>query len=122
MGDEKTNVSEPLSEASKAETMVPKAGSRIVPVTKARRIGAPSARRWPVCWPGGARCRGGVSSSQALIRNRRTSRPDAVGQSKWVLLTPWSRKGGPQAASTVRGRVPLRGTGTGRLVVAMKVL
>lgn len=75
-------------EASKAATMVPKAGSRIVPVTKARRFGASSARRWPVCWPGGARSRGGVSWSQALIRNRRTSRPDAVRQSKWVLSAP----------------------------------
>jgi hypothetical protein len=122
VGDEKTNVSEPLSEASIDGTMVPKAGSRIVPVTKARRFGAPSAWRRPACWPGGARCRGGVSSSQALVRNRRTSRPDAVGQSKWVWLAPWSRKGGPQVATTARGRVPMRGTGTGRLVVAMKVL
>jgi hypothetical protein len=122
VSDEKTNVSEPLSEASKAETMAPKAGIRIFPVTKARLGGALSARRRPVCWPGGARCRGGVSSSQALVWNRRTSRPDVVGQSKWVLVAPWSRKGELQAARVVRGRVPMRGTGTGRLVVAMKAL
>jgi hypothetical protein len=30
------------------------------------------------------------------------------------------REGGPQAAGTVRGRVPMRGTGTDRFVVAVK--
>jgi hypothetical protein len=29
-----------------------------------------------VCCPGGARCIGGVSSSQALVWNRRTCRPN----------------------------------------------
>ena len=32
------------------------------------------------------------------------------------------REGEPQAAETVRGRVPMRGTGAGRFVVAVKVL
>src|ERR1700733_12822564 len=36
------------------------------------------------------------------------------------LLSPWSRKGGPQAAATARGRVPMRGTGADRLVLATK--
>jgi hypothetical protein len=53
-------------------------GGRIAPGTKARLGGAPSARELPACCPGGARCRGGVSSSQALARNRRTCRPDSV--------------------------------------------
>ena len=35
-------------------------------------------------------------------------------------LAPWSWKGDPQAEETVRGRVPMRGTGTDRLVVAMR--
>ena len=48
--------------------------------------------------------------------------PRYVGQSKWVKLARWPREGGPQAADTVSGRVPMRGTGAGRLVVAMKVL
>ena len=32
----------------------------------------------------------------------------------------WTQKEEPQAASTVSGRVPMRGTGTERLVVVMK--
>jgi hypothetical protein len=88
-----------------------------------RRIsGAPSARELPACGSGGARCKGGVSSSQALVGNRRTCRPDTVGQSKWVQSAPWSQEGGPRPAETGRGRVPRRGTGTGRLVVATKAL
>ena len=35
------------------------------------------------------------------------------------LWSPWSEEGEPQAAETVRGRVPSRGTGTDRLVVAV---
>ena len=35
-------------------------------------------------------------------------------------LAPWSREEVPQAAATARGRVPMRGTGTDRLVVAVK--
>jgi hypothetical protein len=31
-----------------------------------------------VCGPGGVRCIGGVSSLQALVRNRRTCRSDTV--------------------------------------------
>jgi hypothetical protein len=33
---------------------------------------------------------------------------------------PRSPEGGPQVAGTARGRVPMRGTGTDRLVVAMR--
>ena len=76
----------------------------------------------PARGPGGARCIGGMSSSQALAWNRRTCRPDSDGQSKWVQVAPWSQEGDPQAANTVSGRVPMRGTGTDRLVVAMKAL
>lgn len=35
-------------------------------------------------------------------------------------MAPWLRKGDPQAEETVRGRVPMRGTGADRLVVAMR--
>ncbi len=38
-----------------------------------------------------------------------------------VRLVPVGREGEPQAAETVRGRVLMRGTGAGRLVVAVKV-
>jgi hypothetical protein len=60
--------------------MASKPGGRIAPGTKARRAGVPSAGGLPACCPGGARCRGGVISLQALARNRRTCRPDSVGQ------------------------------------------
>src|SRR6266516_1543835 len=70
------------------------------------------------CCPGGARCRGGVSSSRALAWNRRTCRPGNDGQGKF----PWPREGGPQAVDTASGRVPRRGTGAGRPVVVVKVL
>ena len=58
--------------------------------------------------PGGARCIGGVSSSQALAWNRRTCRPDRDGRRSWP------REGEPQAANTASARVPMRGTGADR--------
>jgi hypothetical protein len=45
-----------------------------------------------------------------------------LGRSMGLIEPPGRREGGPQAANTARGRVPMRGTGAGRLVVAMKVL
>ncbi len=44
------------------------------------------------------------------------------GRSTGLVQPPGRRKGGPQAAGTASGRVPMRGTGTGRLVLAMKAL
>ena len=41
------------------------------------------------------RCRGGVSSSQALARNRRACRPDSGGQVTGAALA-WLREGGRQ--------------------------
>ena len=38
----------------------------------------------------------------------------------WTAEVPRPQEGGPQAAGTARGRVPMRGTGAGRLVVAMR--
>ena len=101
--------------------MASKPGECRTPGTKARRGGVPSAGGRPACCPGGARCRGGVSSSQALARNRRTCRPDSGGQVTGAAPA-WLREGGPRAADTASGRVPRRGTGAGRPVVAVKVL
>jgi hypothetical protein len=98
--------------------MASKPGRTIVPGTKACRDGVPSAGGLPVCCPGGARCRGGVSSPQALAWNRRTCRPDTGGQAR----VAWPREGGPQAADTASGRVPMRGMGAGRPVVVVKAL
>ena len=77
--DEKTNMCEPLLTHRNEITMASKLGSVGGPGTKARR-GGPSVGELPVCGPGGARCIGGVSSSQALAQNRRTCRPDRDGQ------------------------------------------
>ena len=65
----------------------------------------------PVYCLGGVRHEGGVSPVQALVRNVRTCRLDTPAG--------WLVTGEPQAAGTVRGRVPARGTGTDRLVVAV---
>ena len=37
-----------------------------------------------------------------------------------TVVGPWPREGGPPAAGTARGRVPMRGTGADRLVVATR--
>jgi hypothetical protein len=44
------------------------------------------------------------------------------GRSPGLVQPPGRREGGPQAAETARGRVPLRGTGADRLVIAMRAL
>ena len=44
------------------------------------------------------------------------------GRARGLVQPPGRREGGPQAAETARGRVPMRGTGTDRPVVARKVL
>jgi hypothetical protein len=120
--DEKTNMCEPLLTHRNAERWHRNRGRTVTPGQRYADSGVLSAGKWPACCPGGARCKGGVSSSQALAWNRRTCRSDTDGQSKWVRLAPWSREGGPQAADTASGRVPMRGTGADRLVVATKAL
>ena len=122
VGDEKTNMCEPLLTHRNVKTGASKLGPEGCPGTKARPGGGPSARKRPACGPGGARCIGGVSSSQALAWNRRTRRPDSDGQAKWARLALWPREGGPQASNTARGRVPMRGTGADRPKVATKAL
>ena len=117
--DEKTNVCEPLLTHRNKQR---RHRNRTVwggPGQRRAFRGAPSAGERPACGPGGARCIGGVSSSQALVWNRRTCRPDSAGR-EWVILACRSREGEPQAVNAVSGRVPMRGTGADRLVVAMK--
>ena len=116
--DEKTNVSEPLITRRDIERWHRNRGRPSPPGQRHVELDVSVARERPACGPGGVRCRGGVSSSQALAWNRRTCRPDTAGQSKWVMLAPWSREGGPRAADTASGRVPTRGTGADRLVGA----
>ena len=113
--DEKTNMCEPLLTHRNETTMASKPGSVGGPGTKAR-LGGSSVGELAVCGPGGVRCIGGVSSSQALAWNRRTCRPDRDGQGFWP------REGEPQAADTASARVPMRGTGADRPVVAVRAL
>jgi hypothetical protein len=107
------------ADASKDIQMASKLRIGTRPWDKGAPAGGPSARELPARGPGGARCKGGVSSSQALARNWRTCRLDTDGLP--VMPVAWPREGGPQAADTVRGRVP-RGTGAERPVVAGKAL
>ena len=44
------------------------------------------------------------------------------GRQARVFSPPGRREGDPQAAATVRGRVPTRGTGADRSVLVMRVL
>ena len=82
----------------------------------------PPVGEQPARGPGGARCIGGVSSSLALVGNRRTCRLDRNGQSKGVMLAPWSSQGRTDGAIATAGRVPLRGTGADRSAVVTKAL
>ena len=109
------NMCEPLLTHRNETTMASKLGSVGGLGIKAR-CGGSSVGELAVCGPGGARCIGGVSSSQALAWNRRTCRPDRDGRCSWP------RGGEPQAANTASARVPMRGTGADRPVVAVRAL
>ncbi len=99
------------------------------PLMKCRKRSDGNRNRGPVVAPGSARGylftalavarhRGGASPVQALARNVGTPRCDGAGR----CVDAGLRKGEPQAAGTVRGRVLMRGRGTDRLVVAVKAL
>ena len=61
----------------------------------------------------------GVEVARARIR-RRHGTWEPVAPARSVVCWNDRREGAPQAAETVRGGVPMRGTGADRLVVAMK--
>ena len=99
------------------------------PLLKCRKRSDGNRNRGPVVAPGRARGYlftalavarhgGGASPVQALARNVGTPRRDGAGR----CVDAGLRKGEPQAAGTVRGRVLMRGRGADRLVVAVKVL
>ena len=62
VGDEKTNVCEPLLTNRNVDGGI-ETGEVHGPGERGASGGVPEVRRRPVCWPGGARCIGGVSSS-----------------------------------------------------------
>jgi hypothetical protein len=91
--NEKTNVCEPLLTHRKIsrDGIETRAGLR--PWDKGAPSWRASARERSACGPGGVRCRGGVSSLQALARNRRTCRLDTDDQIHEVTLPRWSLRG-----------------------------
>jgi hypothetical protein len=100
VSDGKTNVCEPLLTHRNRQGWHRNRRMCRTSGTKARRRGVPSAGERPACGPGGARCKGGVSSSQALARNRRTCRLDTDGQGRCGLAA--------------RGRTPSGGNREGQ--------
>ena len=118
--DEKTNVSEPLMTHREKQQWHRNRG-RLTVSGQRHEVRVPSIRELPVCGPDGVRCKGGVSSSQALAGNRRTCRLDTDDQPR-TRSARWLQEGGLQPGETGRSRVPMRGTGADRLIVAMKAL
>ena len=93
VSDEKTNMCKPLLTHRKCERRHRNRGRYPASGQGRAQAGVSGARELPGRGPGGVRCRGGVSSLQALARNRRICRLDTNGQSKWVISTPWSSRG-----------------------------
>jgi len=104
VSDEKTNASEPLLTHRKVVMTTPKPGAQLTPGTKVHLGGAPSARRRPVCCPGGVRCRGGVSSSRALSRNRRTCAPIRLVSRNGWKSHPLAARGRPPSGRNHKGQ------------------
>jgi hypothetical protein len=98
--DGKTNVCEPLLTHRNRQGWHRNRRLCRASGTNARSCGVPSAGERPACGPGGARCKGGVSSSQALAWNRRTCRLDTDGQGMGCLAA--------------RGRIPRGGNRAGQ--------
>ena len=105
---------EPLLTHRNEITMASKLGSVGGPGTKAR-CGGPSVGELSVCGPGGARCIGGVSSSQALAWNRRTCRCDRDGRCFLAARGRTTSSGHCEWASTDAGHGggPARSSGEG---------
>jgi len=119
--DEKTNVCEPLLTHRKSQMTASKPGApahlgtRVCPVrpTRSQEAACVLAWRCPVLrW---RELVAGAGMEQENLSSR--YRP---GRSLGLVQPSGRQEGGPQAADTASGRVPMRGTGAGRLVVAMK--
>jgi hypothetical protein len=119
--DEKTNMCEPLLTHRNVPKKASKPGTEVVPGTKARlvwRAHSQEAACVLAWWCPVYRWRelvAGVGMEQENLSSRYR-----LGRSRG--LPPGRQEGGPQAVRTARGRVPMRGTGADRLVVAKKAL
>jgi retron-type reverse transcriptase len=91
----KANASEPPTKCRKRRDVI-ETGLQLLVRDRARRA--------PVFCPSGDRHKGGASPIQALVRNVGTFRLDVKGE--------------PASGRTTRGRVPMRGEGADRPVVA----
>ncbi len=122
VGDEKTNVCEPLLTHRKNRTMASKPGSSGIPGMKARR-GWRALSQEAACvlawWCPVYRWRELVVG--AGMEQENLSSRYRLGRGGLVELPGW-REGGLRSAVAGWGRVPIRGTGADRLVVAVRVL
>jgi len=119
----KTNMCKPLLTHRDNPTMASKpglevgAGMKARPVWRALSQAASCVLAW---WCPVYRWREPVAG--AGMEQENLSPRYRLGRSLGLVQPPGRREGVPQAAGTARGRVPMRGTGAGRLVVAMKAL
>jgi hypothetical protein len=121
--DEKTNVCEPLLTHRKNRTMASKPGLSRVPGMKARPLWCAVSQEAAcvLAW----RCpvyRWRELVVGAGMEQENLSSRYRLGRSCGLVQSLGRREGDPQAGVTVRGRVPMRGTGADRSVVAMRVL
>jgi hypothetical protein len=93
VSDEKTNMCKPLLTHRKYKRRHRNRGSCPAPGQGCALSGVSGARELPARGPGGVRCKGGVSSLQALARNRRICRFDTNDWLHPVLSAPWSSRG-----------------------------
>jgi hypothetical protein len=103
--DEKTNVCEPLLTHRNLERWHRNRGGCSTPGQR-RAWRASSAGKRPACGPGGVRCKGGASSSQALAWNRRTCRLGTDGQGYCLAARGRTQRGrnrGGQSTARHRG-------------------
>jgi hypothetical protein len=121
--DEKTNVCEPLLTHRNNPTKASKPGSEVDlgmkawPAWRALSQAATCVLAWRCPVYRWRELVAGAGMEQENLSSRYR-----LGRSLDGSSSPGRREGGPQAASTARGRVPMRDTGAGRLVVAMKAL
>ena len=92
VSDEKANMCEPLLTHREIQRWHRNRGRCTTP-GRGRAWCVSGVRKRPACGPDGVRCKGGVSSLQALAWNRRICRLDTNGQLKWVISAPWSSRG-----------------------------
>jgi len=122
VSDEKTNMCEPLLTHRNVQT-ASKPGPHLSPGRRARPAGCVPSQGAACVWPWWCpvyRWRELVAG--AGMEQENLSPRYRLGRSLGLVQPPGRREGGPRAAETARGRVPRRGTGADRPVVAMKAL